>query len=125
MFRLSTAGGNLQQRISQVVSAEQQALNDAYTTAKQTVGNLVQTKEAQGIGIQSTKAFTDLQSYLNKQLGVGKEGEALKFAQVTEPTLRNSLKTISDAVNEQKIFEVHQRCRTTCLQNACQALLML
>ena len=102
---LSTAGGNLQQRVSQVVSEEQAALNNAYNTAKTSVNTLVQGKENQGIGVSATKAFTDLQSFLNRKLGKGKEGEALKFAEVSEPTLKNSYQTISNAINEQKIFE--------------------
>jgi F0F1-type ATP synthase membrane subunit b/b' len=102
---LSTAGGNLQQRVSQVVSEEQAALNEAYNTAKTGVTTLVQGKEKQGIGVSTTKAFGELQSFLNRKLGLGKEGEALKFAEVSEPTLKNSYKTISNAINEQKIFE--------------------
>ena len=102
---LSTAGGNLQQRVSQVVSEEQAALNQAYNTAKTGVTTLVQGKEKQGIGVSTTKAFGELQAFLNRKLGLGKEGEALKFAEVSEPTLKNSYKTISDAINEQKIFE--------------------
>jgi vacuolar-type H+-ATPase subunit H len=102
---LSTAGGNLQQRVSQVVSEEQAALNQAYNTAKTGVTTLVQGKEKQGIGVSTTKAFTELQSFLNRKLGKGAEGKALKFAEVSEPTLKNSYQTISDAINEQKIFE--------------------
>jgi hypothetical protein len=102
---LSTAGGNLQQRVSTVVSEEQKALNQAYTTAKTGVDNLVKGKEAKGIGVSTTKAFTELQSFLNKKLGKGEEGKALKFAEVSEPTLKNAYQIISDAINEQKIFE--------------------
>ena len=102
---LSTAGGNLQQRVSTVVSEEQAALNQAYNTAKTGVTTLVQGKEKKGIGVSTTKAFGELQAFLNRKLGLGKEGEALKFAEVSEPTLKNSYKTISDAINEQKIFE--------------------
>jgi len=102
---LSTAGGNLQQRVSTVVSEEQAALNQAYNAAKTDVNTLVQGKQAQGIGVQTTKAFTDLQSFLNRKLGKGKEGETLKFAEVSDPTLKNSYQLISDAVNDQKIFE--------------------
>ena len=102
---LSTAGGNLQQRVSTVVSEEQAALNQAYNTAKTGVTTLVQGKEKQGIGVSTTKAFSELQSFLNRKLGKGKEGQALRFAEVSEPTLKNSYQTISDAINEQKIFE--------------------
>ena len=102
---LSTLGGNLQNRVLQVVSEEQTALNNAYNLAKSDVSKLVANKEAQNVGVQTTQAFADLQSFLNTKLGKGKEGEALTFAQVTEPTLKSSLETIQKAVNEQKIFE--------------------
>jgi len=102
---LSTTGGNLQKRVLQVVSEEQTALNNAYNVAKSDVSKLVANKEAQNIGVQTTQAFADLQSFLNTKLGKGKEGEALTFAQVTEPTLKSSLGTIQKAINEQKIFE--------------------
>jgi vacuolar-type H+-ATPase subunit H len=102
---LSTLGGNLQNRVLQVVSEEQTALNNAYNLAKSDVSKLVANKEAQNVGVQTTQGFANLQSFLNTKLGKGKEGEALKFAQVTEPTLKSSLETIQKAVNEQKIFE--------------------
>jgi vacuolar-type H+-ATPase subunit H len=102
---LSTAGGNLQQRISKVVSDEQTTLNNAYNVAKTDVNNLVKNKESQGLGVKATQAYADLQSFLNTKLGKGKEGDALKFAQVTEPTLKSSLETIQTAINDQKVFE--------------------
>ena len=102
---LSNIGSVLQNRVVQVVSDEQKAINEAYQTARKKVDDLVLGKEAEGIGIQTTPAFTDLKDFLNKQLVQGKPGKDVKFAPVTESQLKGTYKNILKAIDDQVIFE--------------------
>lgn len=102
---LSTIGSALQNRVVQVVGDEQKTINEAYQTAKSRVDNLVRSKESQGIGIQSTKEFTELKDFLNKQLVRGKPGKDVKFAPVTEAQLKGTYENILKSIDDQTIFE--------------------
>jgi F0F1-type ATP synthase membrane subunit b/b' len=102
---LSNIGSVLQNRVVQVVSDEQKAINEAYQTAKTRVDDLVRGKEAQGVGIQSTPAFTELKDFLNKQLVRGKPGKDVKFAPVTETQLKGTYENILKSIDDQVIFE--------------------
>jgi hypothetical protein len=102
---LSNIGSTLQSRVIQVVDDEQKALNTAYQAAKTNVDNLVRGKEAQGVGIQSSKAFGELKDFLDKQLVRGKPGKELKFAPVTESQLKSTLENIRKSIDDQVIFE--------------------
>ena len=102
---LSNIGSALQNRVVQVVSDEQKAINEAYKTARKAVDDLVLGKEAQGIGIQTTPAFIELRDFLNKQLVRGKPGKDVKFAPVTESQLKGTYENILKAIDDQVIFE--------------------
>jgi len=102
---LSNIGSALQNRVVQVVSDEQKAINQAYETARKGVDDLVRGKEAQGIGIQTTPAFTELKDFLNKQLVRGKPGKDVKFAPVTETQLKGTYENILKSIDDQVIFE--------------------
>jgi hypothetical protein len=102
---LSNIGSVLQNRVVQVVSDEQKAINEAYQTARKEVDDLVRGKEAQGIGIQTTQAFTELKDFLNKQLVRGKAGKDVQFAPVTEAQLKGTYENIRKSIEDQVIFE--------------------
>jgi len=102
---LSNIGSVLQNRVVQIVGDEQKAINQAYETARKGVDDLVRSKEAQGIGIQTTPAFTELKDFLNKQLVRGKAGKDVKFAPVTETQLKGTYENILKSIDDQVIFE--------------------
>jgi hypothetical protein len=102
---LSNIGSALQNRVVQVVGDEQKTINEAYQAAKTQVDNLVRSKESQGIGIQSTKEFTELKDFLNKQLVRGKPGKDVKFAPVTETQLKGTYENILKSIDDQTIYE--------------------
>jgi len=93
----STTGGNIQNRINQVVSDEQKALNSAYTTDKSAVDNLVQGNESKGLGVAQTPSYSKIVDYLDRELGVGAY-EGSTFQRTTNPTIINTLKNIRKAV---------------------------
>lgn len=90
-------GTAIQQRINQVVSDEQKALNAAYTTAKSNVDKLVSDKQSQGVGVATTPAYKAITDYLDKKLGKGAYKNA-PFKATVEPTLVASLSNIRNAV---------------------------
>lgn len=103
-------GTAIQQRINQVVSDEQKALNDAYDADKKIADALVASKESKGVSVTSTPAYKSITDYLDKKLNQGKYENA-PFLATTEPTLlasltniRNSIKGgVKNAVNEQGV----------------------
>ena len=80
-------------------------LYQPFQTARKKVDDLVLGKEAEGIGIQTTPAFTELKDFLNKQLVLGKPGKDVKFAPVTESQLKGTYENILKAIDDQVIFE--------------------
>lgn len=104
--RQADIGGGIQQRISQVVSDEQKALDAAYKKDKGDVLKLVSAKESQGVGVATTPAYKAITDYLDKKLGKGVYKDA-PFKATVEPTLvasltniRNAIGGIKQAVNE-------------------------
>jgi hypothetical protein len=93
----SATGGSIQQRINQVVSDEQKALNTAYNTAKDDVSKIVNAKQSQGIGVAQTPAYKAITNYLDQKLGKNEFAKA-PFKQTVEPTLVQSLTNIRNAV---------------------------
>lgn len=103
-------GSAIQQRINNVVSQEQKALNDAYNTDKKIADALVASQESKGVSVTSTPAYKNISDYLDKKLNLG-AFENSPFLATTEPTLvasltniRNSIKGgIKNVVNEQGV----------------------
>lgn len=93
----STTGGNIQNRINQVVSEEQKTLNNAYKTDKSEVDRLVEGTEAKGVGVSQTPSYSKIVDYLDRELGIG-EYEGSTFQRTTNPTIINALKNIRKAV---------------------------
>lgn len=104
-------GTAIQQRINQVVSDEQKALNAAYDADKKIADALVTSKESKGVSVTSTPAYKSITDYLDKKLNLGAYENA-PFLATTEPTLvasltniRNSIKGgVKNAVNEQGVM---------------------
>lgn len=104
-------GSAIQQRINQVVSDEQKALNAAYDADKKIADALVTSKESKGVSVTSTPAYKSITDYLDKKLNLGAYENA-PFLATTEPTLvasltniRNSIKGgVKNAVNEQGVM---------------------
>ena len=90
-------GSAIQQRINNVVSQEQKALNDAYDTDKIIADELVASQEAKGIAVANTPAYKTLTDYLDKKLNTG-AFENAPFLATTEPTLVASLTNIRNSV---------------------------
>lgn len=103
-------GSAIQQRINNVVSQEQKALNDAYNTDKKIADALVASQESKGVSVTSTPAYKNISDYLDKKLNLG-AFENSPFLATTEPTLvasltniRNSVKGgVKNVVNEQGV----------------------
>jgi hypothetical protein len=103
-------GSTIQQRINNVVSQEQKALNDAYKTDKKIADALVASQESKGVSVTSTPAYKNISDYLDKKLNLG-AFENSPFLATTEPTLvasltniRNSIKSsVKNVVNEQGV----------------------
>lgn len=103
-------GSAIQQRINNVVSQEQKALNDAYNTDKKIADALVASQESKGVSVTSTPAYKNISDYLDKKLNLG-AFENSPFLATTEPTLvasltniRNSIKGgVKNVVNEQGV----------------------
>ena len=103
-------GSAIQQRINNVVSQEQKALNDAYDTDKKIADALVASQESKGVSVTSTPAYKNISDYLDKKLNLG-AFENSPFLATTEPTLvasltniRNSIKGgVKNVVNEQGV----------------------
>ena len=93
----SATGGRIQQRINQVVSDEQKALNAAYEAEKGNVNTLISSKESQGVGVAQTPAYKAITDYLDQKLGKGAFSKSA-FKQTVEPTLVQSLNNIRNAV---------------------------
>lgn len=93
----ANTGGTIQQRINQVVGDEQKALNAAYSTARDDVDKLVNSKQSQGVGVATTPAYKAITDYLDKKLGKGAFKNA-PFKATVEPTLVASLNNIRNAV---------------------------
>jgi vacuolar-type H+-ATPase subunit H len=101
---LSTLGGNLQQKIANIVTSEQNALNTAYVTEKKLVDDFVKNQEKSGVLIKDTKATKQLLDFLDKQLLEGVYATQAKVAPVTEPALKKVYKEIKNAIIDQKVF---------------------
>ena len=103
-------GSTIQQRINNVVSQEQKALNDAYKTDKKIADDLVASQESKGVSVTSTPAYKNISDYLDKKLNLG-AFENSPFLATTEPTLvasltniKNSIKSgVKNVVNEQGV----------------------
>jgi hypothetical protein len=103
-------GSAIQQRINNVVSQEQKALNDAYNTDKKIADDLVASQESKGVSVTSTPAYKNISDYLDKKLNLG-AFENSPFLATTEPTLvasltniKNSIKSgVKNVVNEQGV----------------------
>jgi hypothetical protein len=103
-------GSTIQQRINNVVSQEQKALNDAYNTDKKIADDLVASQESKGVSVTSTPAYKNISDYLDKKLNLG-AFENSPFLATTEPTLvasltniKNSIKSgVKNVVNEQGV----------------------
>jgi hypothetical protein len=103
-------GSTIQQRINNVVSQEQKALNDAYKTDKKIADALVASQESKGVSVTSTPAYKNISDYLDKKLNLG-AFENSPFLATTEPTLvasltniKNSIKSgVKNVVNEQGV----------------------
>ena len=93
---LSTLGGNLQQKIANIVTSEQNALNTAYVTEKKLVDDFVKNQEKSGVLIKDTKATKQLLDFLDKQLLEGVYATQAKVAPVTEPALKKVYKEKGD-----------------------------
>lgn len=90
-------GSAIQQRINNVVSDEQKALDKAYKTEKDDVLKIVAGKESQGVGVSQTPSYLKIVDYLDKELGIGKYAQS-PFKRTTEPTIIAQLENIRKAV---------------------------